>query len=284
MANKMMIDTSTRGSSSDEVLSFGAVVQKYRVKNNLSQPELAKLLGTSRNTVTNWETDKSLPSVSAIRELAKILDIPLYELFGISNQELPSSHENNLLREYRRLSRMGQKVIDKMISTILQEETDAHDSYLMENYFLLPLEATPAAAGSGCAFVEIPPKYCFVKKNGYNESADALIRVSGASMEPLYHNGDLVYMKYASSADNGDDVICSTADGAVIKRINGRMLYSLNKDLPFGEKSEDDHVTILGIVLGIVSPDELPNEEERLALEEVKYQEVIQFNQEHGRE
>ena len=29
--------------------------------NGMSQPELAQLLGVSRNTITNWETDKSRP-------------------------------------------------------------------------------------------------------------------------------------------------------------------------------------------------------------------------------
>ncbi len=96
------------------------------------------------------------------------------------------------------------------------------------------------------------------KENGYNESADALIRVSGASMEPQYHNGDLVYVKYTQSVEDGDIVICSTADGAVIKQMLNHKLYSLNKALPYGEKSEDDHVTIVGKVLGKVSPLELP--------------------------
>ena len=122
----------------------------------------------------------------------------------------------------------------------------------------------------------------FIKKNGYNESADALIRVSGASMEPQYHDGDLVYVKYTQSVENGDIVICSTADGAVIKQMVNRKLYSLNKALPYGEKSEDDHVTIVGKVLGKVSPLELPDDSDIPLLEEVKAQEVRAFKKKYG--
>lgn len=269
---------------SGERFSFGAVVQKYRTKKNMNQPELARLLGTSRNTITNWETDKSLPAVSAIRELARLLDIPLYELFGLSNRDLPSSRETSLLRQYRALSPTGKNIADRMVDAIFQEESEARDSYLRDNYFLLPLESTPAAAGSGCAFVEAAPEYRFVKKNSCSRNADALIRISGASMEPLYHDGDLVYMKYGNSADDGDDVVCSTADGAVIKRLNGRKLYSLNKELPFGEKNEDDHVVILGIVLGIVRAEELPSESDRMALEEIRHEDILQFNKTRGKE
>lgn len=247
----------------------------------MSQPELAELLGTSRNTITNWENDRSLPTASAIRDLSQILGIPLYELFALSNDEIPSPHEAELLKQYRQLSDLGQKVTDRMVASILQEEIDIRDSHLREQYFLLPLESTPAAAGSGCDFVEIAPEYRFIKKNRYNASADALIRVSGASMEPIYHDGDMVYIKYSRTADDGNDVICSTADGAVIKRLRDRKLFSLNQDLPFGEKSEDDHVVILGIVLGVVGSDDLPDEADLSVLEVLKADDISEFNRTH---
>ena len=80
--------------------------------------------------------------------------------------------------------------------------------------------------------------------------------------------------KYTQSVEDGDIVICSTADGAVIKQMLNHKLYSLNKALPYGEKSEDDHVTIVGKVLGKVSPLELPADDDIHLLEEVKAQEV----------
>lgn len=59
-------------------------------------------------------------------------------------------------------------------------------------------------------------------------------------------------------------------------------LYSLNKALPYGEKSEDDHVTIVGKVLGKVSPLELPADDDIHLLEEVKAQEVREFKKKYG--
>jgi len=47
-------------------------------------------------------------------------------------------------------------------------------------------------------------------------------------MEPKYRDGDMVYVKYCDSADDGDDVICSTSDGAVIKHKKDNKIYSLN--------------------------------------------------------
>ena len=259
--------------------AFGAVIRKYRNKNEMSQPELAELMGVSRNTITNWENDRARPEVETIRVLCSMLGIPLYELFGLPNSSQLTSHEKVVFGQYRKLSPVGQRIVDRMIESVMGEEQDARDRYLDENYFLSELQSTPAAAGP---FIDTPPEYMFIKKNGYNESADALIRVSGASMEPQYHNGDLVYVKYTQSVEDGDIVICSTADGAVIKQMLNHKLYSLNKALPYGEKSEDDHVTIVGKVLGKVSDLELPDDDDIHLLEEVKAQEVREFKKKYG--
>ena len=269
-------------SQNDAVLSFGAVLRKYRIKNEMSQPKLAELMGISRNTITNWENDKCRPEVDSIRELCTMLGIPLYELFGLSNDSMPSPHENIILSQYRQLSRVGQKVIDKTIRSMLEEEIDARDRYLEEAYDLVLLESTPSAAGPGCDFVDLPPEYVFVKKDGYNESADALIRVSGASMEPAYYDGDLVCVKYTQDVADGDIVICSTADGAVIKQMRNHRLYSLNRSLPYGDKNEDDHVTVVGKVLGKVSVRDLAEEEDIPVLEVIKSEEVRDFKQKYG--
>lgn len=68
----------------------------------------------------------------------------------------------------------------------------------------------------------------------------------------------------------------------VIKQMLNHKLYSLNKALPYGEKSEDDHVTIVGKVLGKVSPLELPADDDIHLLEEVKAQEVREFKKKYG--
>ena len=44
---------------------------------------------------------------------------------------------------------------------------------------------------------------------------------------------------------------------------------SLNPNLPFGEKSEDDYVKIEGVVLGIVDMDDIAGKEDSAALEEI---------------
>lgn len=59
-------------------------------------------------------------------------------------------------------------------------------------------------------------------------------------------------------------------------------LYSLNKALPYGEKCEDDHVTVVGKVLGRVNAWDMASEDDIPVLEEVKSADVRAFKQKYG--
>lgn len=73
-----------------------------------------------------------------------------------------------------------------------------------------------------------------------------------------------------------------TADGAVIKRMYDNKLYSLNPQYPYGEKGEDDHVQVIGKVLGTVSADEIPDAEDSAMLKDLKSDELYEFDREYG--
>jgi hypothetical protein len=92
----------------------------------------------------------------------------------------------------------------------------------------------------------------------------------------------MIYVKYMKDLENNDIVICSTADGAVIKRMYENKLYSLNPQYPYGEKSEDDHVQVVGKVIGAVSADEIPGKEDSAILKDLKSEELYEFEREDG--
>jgi len=102
-------------------------------------------------------------------------------------------------------------------------------------------------------------------------------------MEPVYHNGDYVYYSSTSTAYPGEDVIVDTDDSAVIKRMGAdRTLYSVNPDLPYPMKNEDNSVVIRGKVLGTVHSSERPSKEDAGILEEMFVDEIREFKEEHG--
>ena len=263
-------------------LSFGEVIQKYRVLAKLNQGELADLIGVTRVTVNNWENNKTKPDRQATKKMAELIGLPLYELFGVEHAPLPSHQENIMLNRYRSLSPVGQKVAFSLIVNMLKEEQEAATNVLRSTFSIIPKNSTVAAAGQGNDFADFPPEPFFFKPNRFNRSADRIIEVRGDSMLPDYHDGDYVYVEDCECANDDDIVIASYHEGLVIKRFCDGKLYSINEDLPFGEKTEDDNIRIIGKVVGIVDEDEIPTKDEKIALQDAFSDELRKFRREYG--
>ena len=58
------------------------IIKLYRTKAELSQRELAQLLGKSKNAISNWENGVSKPDADTIERLCSILGIPVANIFG----------------------------------------------------------------------------------------------------------------------------------------------------------------------------------------------------------
>lgn len=71
-------------------MSFGNNIKNFRIKNNMTQKELAEKLNLSRPTIGRYETDERFPDKDVIIQLADIFKISLDTLFGRQS-------ENNLL-------------------------------------------------------------------------------------------------------------------------------------------------------------------------------------------
>ena len=57
-------------------------IRFFRKANNLTQEELSKQLGGSKNLVSNYENGISTPDIYTLVKLADIFDITLDELVG----------------------------------------------------------------------------------------------------------------------------------------------------------------------------------------------------------
>lgn len=55
-----------------------------RVNQGLKQSEVAKLLGVSEQTISNWENGKSFPNVTQIAGIEKIYKMPYTSIIFLS--------------------------------------------------------------------------------------------------------------------------------------------------------------------------------------------------------
>ena len=63
-------------------MTIGEKIVHLRVANNISQDELAKILKVSRQSISKWEKDESLPQIDSIKELCTLFKVSADDLIN----------------------------------------------------------------------------------------------------------------------------------------------------------------------------------------------------------
>lgn len=61
---------------------IGKIIKENRIKNNLTQAELADKLGITYQAVSKWENGKNIPDIAILTEISKLFDLDINELLG----------------------------------------------------------------------------------------------------------------------------------------------------------------------------------------------------------
>ncbi|MCL2698580.1 MAG: helix-turn-helix transcriptional regulator [Oscillospiraceae bacterium] len=75
-------------------MTLGNRIKEQRNRLGLSQEKIAELVGISRQAVTKWETDQTIPCMENLIMLAEIFNITLVELTGSATSEVIAIPEN----------------------------------------------------------------------------------------------------------------------------------------------------------------------------------------------
>jgi len=71
----------------EKTIGFGERLRQLRKERGLSLDELAKVLGTSKQVLSRYETNQRVPKVSVAAEYAKKLDVSLEYMMGDEKEE-----------------------------------------------------------------------------------------------------------------------------------------------------------------------------------------------------
>jgi len=67
-------------------MTVGESIQKHRKNLKLSQDELGLKLLVSRQTVSLWEKDQTVPTIDNLIRLKEVFDISIDEILGVGNK------------------------------------------------------------------------------------------------------------------------------------------------------------------------------------------------------
>ena len=59
---------------------IGAKLKQARESKRISQEELALMLKTTQKTISNWESDKSIPSLDYLAKIEAVLEVDIFLL------------------------------------------------------------------------------------------------------------------------------------------------------------------------------------------------------------
>ena len=85
-------------------MELGTQIRKYRNERTLSQEALAEKVYVSRQTVSNWENDKSYPDVNSLVLLSEVFEISLDQLIKGDVEIMKEQIDQTDQKKFERLS------------------------------------------------------------------------------------------------------------------------------------------------------------------------------------
>lgn len=249
-------------------MSIGSRIKELRIKNEITQEELAKIIGVTKGAIANYENEVSSPKIDLMYKLFDALNCDANYLYQddmkkiYSNRSTPSEFEN-IVKKYRFLDPFGQETVSitldrecKRVELIKKQQDRI--TYLEENPIVVEKEKDTivrlytymhkiASAGNGFYFDDIPTD---TMEAPYLPGADFIIGVNGDSMEPTYSDGDLVYVEKRQIIEVGEIGVFILNNECFIKEAGEKGLVSHNEKYAIIPGSEK--IQCIGKVLGKV--------------------------------
>lgn len=188
-------------------------IKSLRTDANMTQEELAAKLGISKGAIGNYETGRRIPDMETMNALADIFNVDMDYLTGRANEKPEYSLEEQwLIGCYRK----SDEDIKTAVKTILRKFGAApQKSEIEKPKKTIPLFGSAFAAGSFEPGTQAEP---FVD---YEVDADSkgefAVRISGDSMEPELHDGEIVLCK-KRTPQIGEIVVCLVNGSFYVKQ------------------------------------------------------------------
>lgn len=269
--------------------TLGERIAKYRKAAGLTQDQLGKAAGISKQAICNYELNRREPGHDVIKLLAKAIGINPALIYGIqdaNDADTPGARLGNYMLLFGDMAATISKLLGVTLEDVSRmtagdlDITQEQAEKLAERYGVQPslfldepeevIQTFPSNVRSISILhhQRVPligevaagePIYAPEDLGVYVESpvdADAAITIRGDSMIPTYQDGDLVYIKARPDVPEGAVAVVFLDDEATLKHVykrpTGLTLWSDNTAYaPMNIEFEDyANVRIFGVPVG----------------------------------
>ncbi|MCY7079870.1 XRE family transcriptional regulator [Streptococcus oralis] len=226
---------------------LGNSIKEVRKSKKLTQKKLAELTGFKQNTISNHENGNRQLDEGDIRIYAQALGVSPQYLFDLSK---PSSVDSTpqIQTIYDELKPPRQAKVLNYAERQLKEQRNEEETKINEvsekvvQLYGYDYYDHPASAGTGQYLNDVRVERIELP---VDVDADFVIPIKGDSMEPDYHDGDLVFIQTSVELNDGVIGVFNYNGDAYIKQLvideDQAYLHSLNpayKDMPITPETD----------------------------------------------
>ena len=248
-------------------MDFYLILQKIMEERGFNIPTVARMCGLSDGTVRSMiSRQQKNVALEVAFKLSKGLGVSLERLNGIEEKDIkkasPISDEAmKLAKDYDSLDHWGQRQVrstaDIEAARVADERRRAGQNEgekSEDNIVHIPFRCSIQSASAGTGTYLGPEAFetIYVRDNDLTRRASFGVPVSGNSMEPRYHNGDILVIEGAEKIEPGEIGIFSVDGSGYVKELGNGALLSLNPaydPIPLTEST-----WCHGRVIGVLDP------------------------------
>lgn len=232
-------------------MTLGEKIKKRRELLNMSQADLALKIGVTQGAVGNYESGVSNPKMELLPKLFSALKTDANYLFDEPKKSDDFTyHDTQIIDKYRKLDAFGKEVVDSVLD-LEYKRCVATKEIAKAKTITISRSLLTASAGAGEYLSEGNYEPREFPDTPQARQADVVIPVSGRSMEPMFHDGDELYVRKQPSVEIGEiGIFIKNGEGFVKEAGEGRLI-SLNPEFD-DIYTNGEPIVCFGKVLGKV--------------------------------
>lgn len=224
-------------------------IRKFLNDSNMSQKKLAELINIKPSTLSDYLNLRSNPSHGVIQRIAVVFEV------GKSDIDTTYKDDNDITSIYNKLTPPRQENVLNYANEQLEEQNSKGDNVVDINSY--KQEKTPVNV-NGCVSAGVGERLhdetLFTEMvKGPIPTHDLALKVNGDSMEPMFKDGEIIFVEKTHNIKNGQIGIFIIEEEAYVKKVfveDDRLtLVSLNKDYDDLHFYRNESVRLIGKVI-----------------------------------
>lgn len=220
------------------------MIDNLRQEKQLSISELARRVDMAKSALSRYFSKTREFPLNRIDDFAKALGVTSEYLLGFENEV------SSIETIYNKLNESAKKEVYSFAEKKLKEQIN--NIVEIDSYRDIEIQSKLSA---GTGILDLEPNYVeTITYHGHvPDGYDMAFEVCGNSMEPLFENGEIVFIKRTTDFYNGQIIVVTINNEAYIKKAYKEdeflRLVSLNKEYKDITTGNGDDIKVVGIVL-----------------------------------